>query len=46
MIQLFVSIGKCDELAYPVSIKRDVLRRSKTTGKKEFLEIRQYLLFQ
>ena len=45
MIQLFMSIGKWDGLAYPVGIKRDVLRRDKTAGKKEFLKVEQYILF-
>jgi hypothetical protein len=40
MIQLFVSIGKSDELTDPVGIERDVLCRGKTTGKKEFLKVR------
>ena len=45
MIQLFVPIGKSDELADPVGIEWDVLRRGKTTGKKEFLEVPQYIVF-
>jgi hypothetical protein len=36
-----VSIGKSDELTDPVGIEWNVLWRGKTTGKKEFLEIRQ-----
>jgi hypothetical protein len=45
MIQLFVSIGKGDELADPVGIEWDVLCRDKATGKKEFLKVRQYIVF-
>ena len=42
LIQLFVLIGESDEFADPVGTERNVLRRSKTTGKKEFLKIGQY----
>ncbi len=45
MIQLFVSIGKNDELADPVGVEWDVLCRDKATGKKEFLKVRQYIVF-
>ncbi len=44
MIELFVSIAKSDELADPVGIELDVFWRGKTTGNKEFPEVRQYLV--
>jgi hypothetical protein len=45
VIQLFVLIRESKELADSVGIKWDVLGRGKTTRKKEFLEVWQYLAF-
>jgi 3-hydroxyisobutyrate dehydrogenase-like beta-hydroxyacid dehydrogenase len=45
VIQLLVSIRESEELADPVGVEWNVLGRGKTTRKKEFLEVWQYIAF-